>query len=55
MVSNATTLAEIPSPVVLSTLFMHGSTGLACLGEVVVFCIMKAAIAPVSSPFPSAV
>ncbi len=51
MVSNATTLAEIPSPVVLSTLFMHRSTGLAFLDDVVVLCIMKGAIAPI--PFPS--
>jgi hypothetical protein len=55
MVLNASTPAEIPSPVVLSTLSVHRSTGLAFLGDVVVLCIMKGAIAPVPSPFPGAV
>jgi hypothetical protein len=55
MVPNATTLSEIPSPVVLSTLFMHRSTGLAIPGDGVVLCIMKGRDRGRSLPFSSGV
>jgi hypothetical protein len=54
MVLNASTPAEIPSPVVLSTLFVHRSTGLTIRGEVVVLCTMEGRDQARSSLFPSA-
>ncbi len=52
---NTTTPAQIPSPVALSTLLLHKSTGLAIPGEVVALCIMNGRDRGRSAPFPSAV
>ncbi len=56
MMHSTTTPTRIPSPVGLSTLFMHSSTGLAIPGEVVALCIMKDRDRARSLlPFPTAV
>jgi hypothetical protein len=61
MMSNATTSSEIPSPVDLSTLSVHRSTGLAFPGRFAVLCTIgrpkwavAGAIEPDPLPFPSA-
>jgi hypothetical protein len=56
MLRNTTEPAKKASPVVLRTLFMHSSTGLAVSAEVVVLCrFWTGAMAPAPLPFPSAV